>query len=541
MIGINVAYKTTHKHRNIVIYQPTNDDADDFSDDEIEPMIRDVEPVRQQFRGKYGVKSKYNLKHKKVFYGSVLHILGGKAPVNYRRLTKDEAIFDELSAFDTDIGGTNSDDSQGEGSATSLGDTRTTTSPFRKSIRGSTPTVQGMCQIEMSISMADIILEPYMPCKCGEWIKFEFAQMIMVDKDPKTVRHYCKHCNHSITYNEYKDTAHLMTWRTEDGKWTKDGISLFDGDDLIDWPNHVGLKCWAAISFDLTWSDMMATFIKANNANKRGDKSELKTVTNTIFGEQWERTEDKIEHNDIYRRREHYKAQVPAGVKYLTSFTDVQADRFETEVIGWGEGEESWGIEYIRLYGDMTRPEIWNVLADKLRKQYKHESGALIDIKLNGIDCGYIPDQVYAFCKKNGIRNFIPTAGMDGWNRPLADFPREPNKAGVYRTIIGSDTGKEMVFNRLKIQEPGNGYMHFPFNQDYDETYFIQLTAEVKRKKKVKGREVEFFDAGGRRNEPLDIRYGNLAIIRIAQEKLGVDLKKMSLTEKVSAKILMGG
>jgi len=32
----------------------------------------------------------------------------------------------------------------------------------------------------------------------------------------------------------------------------------------------------------------------------------------------------------------------------------VQDDRFEVEVVGWGEGTESWGVRYQKIFGDMS-------------------------------------------------------------------------------------------------------------------------------------------------------------------------------------------
>jgi len=38
---------------------------------------------------------------------------------------------------------------------------------------------------------------------------------------------------------------------------------------------------------------------------------------------------------------------------------DVQADRLELELVGWGRGEESWSIEYRVLLGDPTGAAVW--------------------------------------------------------------------------------------------------------------------------------------------------------------------------------------
>jgi phage terminase large subunit GpA-like protein len=37
---------------------------------------------------------------------------------------------------------------------------------------------------------------------------------------------------------------------------------------------------------------------------------------------------------------------VPAGVLVLTAGVDIQKDRIECEVVGWGKDHESWSIAY---------------------------------------------------------------------------------------------------------------------------------------------------------------------------------------------------
>ena len=39
-------------------------------------------------------------------------------------------------------------------------------------------------------------------------------------------------------------------------------------------------------------------------------------------------------------------------------------------------------------------------------------------------------------------------------------------------------TGNAHLYSRLKIEDNGAGYCHYPIGQDYDDVYFGQLTAE---------------------------------------------------------------
>ena len=79
------------------------------------------------------------------------------------------------------------------------------------------------------------------------------------------------------------------------------------------------------------------------------------------------------------------------------------------------------------------------------------------------------------------------------------------NNVGKCRLFpIGVNTAKELVFGRLRIQEPGPGYCHFP--ADYEDEYFKQLTAEKCVTKFHKGFPRREWIKTRPRNDALDCR-----------------------------------
>lgn len=60
------------------------------------------------------------------------------------------------------------------------------------------------------------------------------------------------------------------------------------------------------------------------------------------------RKREAADDNVLLSRRERYNADLPDGVLLVTAGVDVQDDRFEVEITGWGKGYESWGILYKR-------------------------------------------------------------------------------------------------------------------------------------------------------------------------------------------------
>jgi len=226
MLVSAIGYLAEHKKRNVVIYQPTDSDAADFTKDEINTMIRDCPVVGNVLKTDPEKRSKSNTLSRKEFLSVTLDIKGGKSARNYRRLTKDVSLYDEADGFDRDI--------DGEGSCFELGDNRTLASPFPKSIRGSTPGIKDLSLIEQSFLEADIRLYRYLPCpNCSEYYRLEWGNMVCrEDRVARTVEHICPHCRHGAIYENYHDMAFEWYWVHADQSNYLDEQGAFDAQQV---------------------------------------------------------------------------------------------------------------------------------------------------------------------------------------------------------------------------------------------------------------------------------------------------------------------
>lgn len=525
MLKAAMAYMLEHKNRNQLLFQPTDTAASSFMKAHIESMIRDV-PVIKKLAPWYGKKHRDNtLDTKKFSNRRQIWVLGGTAAKNYREKSVDTVIYDELAAFPPDV--------EKEGSPTFLGDRRIEGSVFGKSIRGSTPKNKNECQIERAFIESGMKLCFEIPCPhCGEVQALRWGGkdadfgMKWVNDDPASIAHMCEHCGALGSYAEWMPQMHKGVWVDRNlGIKTRDSYEWFNlNGKLIDTPESVSFHIWSAYSPFTEWKRLLQDWFKAKN-----DSGKLKTFVNTILGETWDDSEgEKLEPNSLYMRREFYSHPVPIDDCVLTAAVDVQDDRLEIEVEAWREGEEQYSISYDRLYGDLSRAEIWEALARHLRQTFETPNGSKAEIRLTLIDSGgHYTDEVYNFSKKYGVQKYIPTKGHSIMGKAIADLPRKRNKKGVYLTMIGTDTAKEVITNRLLIANPGEGFIHFPLNDQFDETYFKHLTNERKVSKFVKGRRTIVWDAGGRRNEPFDLKVLNLAAIRLLQQNFGINLSSL--------------
>jgi phage terminase large subunit GpA-like protein len=209
---------------------------------------------------------------------------------------------------------------------------------------------------------------------------------------------------------------------------------------------------------------------------------------------------------------------VPTGVGVLVAAVDVQGDRLEAVVKGYGADEESWLIAFTQIHGDPAREQVWHELDRFLGQRFEHESGQKLRIHRTVVDSGgHHTEQVYRYCKGRlaAGRSVYPVKGGTLSGRPLlVERPSIHNRYRVPLFVLCVDTGKEIVFSRLLITSPGPGYLHLP---DWvDAEYLAQLTAEKAIRKYVKGRgAVREWVKLRERNEALDLEVYSLAALYI--------------------------
>nr|WP_268876261.1 terminase gpA endonuclease subunit [Cereibacter ovatus] len=185
----------------------------------------------------------------------------------------------------------------------------------------------------------------------------------------------------------------------------------------------------------------------------------------------------------------------------LTAGVDVQGDRIEVQIVGWGRDEEAWVIDYRVLWGDPSGPRLWSDLDVVLNGTWGD-----LPVRAVAVDTGgHHTKMAYEFCRTRLARRVWAIKGRGGPGIPV--WPRRPtrsNKAKIPLFIVGVDAVKDAVYARLKLTEPGPGAIHFPRRLDAD--YFRQLTAERVVTRFERGRPIRSWQPkrDGERNEALD-------------------------------------
>lgn len=497
----------------ILMIQPTVDMAQDYSKSRIAPMIRDTKVLRDIFQD---VKSREsgNTILSKLFPGGRLIMGGANSPAGLASRPIKILLADEVDRF-PDSAGT-------EGDPVDLAAKRMTTFWDRTMGLFSTPTNAGESRIEVEYMEGTQEEWQHRCPNCSEFHLLTHRNMVM---DTETVKDGRK-----------KEHIHVksVSWRCPDCGFT------FSENEMRRQPqkyvaknptairNHVRsffVNCWA--SPWISWADVMQEWVDA-----KGDPEREKVVVNTRFGEPYERARSYDNVDKLLARREPYNAELPDGVLILTAAVDVQDNRLEYEIVGWGEEEECWGIKKGIILGAPDTAAVWRQLDEQLDREYHFADGTGLLVARTFIDSGgHYTSEVYNYSLMHLARQRFAVRGSSTMGVPII---HKYSKAQAYhgRTIplvlIGTDSGKQYIMDRLAIDVPGPRYFHFPldkpeqdavnevlWNRGYDEIYFQGLTAEEKQPQKKNGRIVYRWVniAKDHRNEPLDLRVYNLACL----------------------------
>lgn len=551
VIGNGVGYFVDQDPSPILIIQPTESDAEDWSRRQLEPLIRDTPGISEQFGSSRG-RAATNTILTKYFPGGSITVRGGHSPRGLRRINARVVFFDEVSALVASAGQS--------GDPVKLGETRADTFPDRKIVKGSTPLVKGLCRITKDFERSDQ-RHFHVPCphcdhrqtlKWGgpdtafgmKWdreVVCKFCEEVAPadgpctscgsrDREtvhrPETAYYLCENCAAPIEERQKGEMVRRGRWVPKYPQRKVRGYHLN--------------ALYSLISDRARWPALVQEWLDA-----QGDPLALQVFVNEVLGEPWEekgeqaKTDGLADRAEDYRDHQQLPVDVPHGVGLLTSSIDVQSNWIELLVLGWGAGEESWRIAHHRIYGDPLTAELWARVEPLLVKPYAHASGAELRIRRTVVDSGDATDAVYSFTLPRQERGVYAVKGQGGAGQPPTKRAQKVGRDGVHLYMIGVDTLKDTLFSRVRTKKPGPGYMHFAVQRPdryngFDAEYFAQLGAErkVRRRKRGSRETVLEYVKIRERNEAIDLEVYALAALHLlgagVRGELGALAKQIS-------------
>lgn len=439
----------------------------------------------------------------KEFEGGTLYATTAGSASNLAELAARYIYGDEIDRWDVDV--------DEEGDPVDLAETRGST--FGRNAKfyfSSSPTIKGASRIADLFETSDQRYY-YVPCPtCGHMQVLEWERLLY-SADFQTVHYKCSSPDCDVLIEEHHKGEMLVQ-----GEWRSHAKG--DGETVGFHLNAL----YAPLGWT-SWADLAKQFEKAKRAQDRGDLEPMQVFYNTRLAKVWDSAVEQTKAEVLQARalQENYVlGTLTVGVLVLTCSVDVQANRLEVMVIGWGVGMERWVVDFRVIPGDPADQRTWDLLDEMLKARYRHPCGVALGILATGIDSGgHHTHEVYQFCRVRRWRNVFALKGASKPGKPvIAQRPSlvdvtwkgQTERNGAELWMIGTDTAKDWIYNRYGF-ESGPGAVHFA--KDLPDEFFQQCVAERKIARYVKGyKRIEWVKGKADRNEALDLQVYNLAM-----------------------------
>lgn len=562
----NVAYFYIHQEPSPILFvQPSQRAAADFSKERFAPDIRKMPEVAEIIHAAKSRENENTIIHKE-YPGGPLDFVGANAPNDLASRPKRIILCDEIDKYPLSAGD--------EGDPLTLAEERASTYEelgLARFVRACSPTIEGESRIGREYAASDQ-RRCYIACPhCAtrqvltwasvKWEKVLAEGIVTIDAPegavvrehrPNTAQITCTDCGVLWSERERQDALSALEhlpdfgWRqtasfycceeTQTPElWSDNGRSLCRHCNApSSYDGHAGFHISKLYSARHHLSTLVREFLKA-----KGDPELLKKFTNTGLAELWKpEGQESLDGESFIDRAEPYGPDdLPDEVRTITGFCDVQGDRLEIQLIGWGENEEAWPFLYEIIHQDPAQPAAWKELDGLLGRSFKTTAGRILRVAAFGIDTGgHHGAQVHAFCRRRRRRRVF--ACMGNATKPLWSGRATRAKTNDPLWFIGTNAAKDTIYARLRIPpaEDGGrkpGFIHFPASDGFGEEYFAQLTSEVRQTRRRMGLSVTVWMLPqGKRNEALDTFVGALAVRRSLPRRITNALEYTTAAEK---------
>ncbi len=512
VINNGIAYYIDCRPAPMLMVQPTVEAAEGYSKTKLAPMFEETRVLKNKMEG-----FQQNIREKK-YPGGFLKIVGANSPAGLASNTVRVAFLDEVDRF--------APGAKNEGDQIELAIKRTDNySQSRKIVITSTPGEEETSKVyDWYMRSSQEVWS--IPCpSCGE-----FTNPTIEDFDPEELTISCKKCG--CIHDEFQ-------WKKAQSK----------GKYIANNPNNRKIRGFHLNAFSspwLSWETIGMEYIAAKK-----DALKMTVFMNTRMGLPWKGVMglDNTFKEIYLNNKGDYKAQLHKDTLLLTAAIDIQDKWGIVEVVGWGYGERSFGVECKIFKGDPDTNEFWKQIDEYLERDFVFENGKKLKIKMTFIDTGgHKTQSTYNYLYGKEKRGIYGIKGDNTRKKGYIVATTTVNKSnGKPITLIrvGVNDLKSLVYERLSAKEGEHGYCYFPKKRKtgYTEEYFKGLFSERKVITTNRyGYKVIQWEKIRKRNEPLDIRvYATAALKQLNPDfkKLEEELKenKIKLIKKKKGKI----
>lgn len=482
-------YTIKHDPCPFLLVQPDVERSEDFSKGRVAPMIEECPDLRALVSDAKA-RTSSNTVHSKLFPGGKLIMVGANSPAGLASNPIRRVAMDELDRFKPSAGG--------EGSPISLAEKRTASFSNRKIFLCSSPTVDGNGTIWKQWLRSDQ-RHRMVPCPhCGKYIELEWEQLHWKAGERESVYYECQECGCEIYERDKPKMLGAGRWQAFNPGSEIPGFTV------------------SYLYLPLGWHSWWDGIRKYEEALESGDPELMRTFLNTWLCRVFDDKEDYAPPDGWAEgRAEQWRARCPAGVGILVAGVDVQDDRIECEVVGYGKGQESWSVDFSIFPGDPNDGAVWSDLDAHLDKLWSAEVGPPLKVQACCVDSGgHRTTSALKYCSTRIDRRVYGIMGSR--NRDAIMWPGKWKKSGSRYPYweVGVNAIKDRVIPWLhlkpyldadgKVKGYPAGFCHVPEGRGSE--WFAQMRSEIKQIVIKGARNVAVWTKVRRRNEALDCR-----------------------------------
>ncbi|TBW35071.1 hypothetical protein EYW49_16610 [Siculibacillus lacustris] len=507
LIGLALLnYAARHRPGPVLYLHETEVSAQSFAKDRIEPSLEvnssDITLGRRTQAGNTTTRKEFTS-------GAIVNIVGANSPGSLSGRPAATLLATEARGYPTSAGR--------EGDPLSLALARLKSFPNSKAFIESSPGVKGRCRLTEAVEQGDARRFHVKCPSCGHEapVLFDAApgshHIAYSLKQPDTSGIACCDCGSLWTARERLDAIRHGYFKA-----TREAID----------PTVASFYYSELVSPRSTIADIVRRYAAARLHPER-----LHSFTNTCLGEVYDPDQAtvSIDPEDLAARAENYDANslLPEGVLVVTAGIDTQPDRLEVQILGHGENNRRWSLDYAVIRGNPNGPTPWMELEKLLStKEYQHPFGGMVRIASACIDSGGANTQAVSdFCAQNLARgrNWFAIKGQGGEGRVIVKKSSVYLKRGdPYKlVIVGVDTAKSEIFGSINGDvDLDEATLTFP--SKYPPAFFAGITSERQRITTDKLGRVkrEFIHVDKAiRNEPLDTLVYAIAAFHLISPK----------------------
>jgi phage terminase large subunit GpA-like protein len=436
-----VAYCIHQAPTRLLIYQPTIDDAETYSKDDLEPVL-EWPAVRE--RVVFKPRHPDNKLRAKRFPGGWVQIKGANSPKEFRRVTADKVLLEEPDGYPPAAGR--------EGDQADLAFKRCLTSDDPLKAAGSTPTIVGASRIE-KLFQEGTQEHRYVPCPhCGH-----MQVLVFGDGTGPGIRWEPRESPTRAWYRCAGEKAcdieeDWKAWMDERGEWR--AHAPHHG------PRHRSFHIWSGYSqFEgAAWLELAREFLEV-----RKDPNRLLTFVNQTLGETWKVKGQAPLWRRLYDRRETDRPNglVPRDALLLLGGIDVQGNRIEVFVWGWSADRRSFLVDHRVVDGNPFLPATWDRVTEIVTGEWRREGGGAMKLTRFGVDTGFATTHVLAWVRKfPGVG--VPVKGASNHHAPVFAWSdsRDPGPRGGKRKrgqrigMVGGTILTQELYGLLNLDGP---------------------------------------------------------------------------------------